>query len=59
MAVGGEEKQRYDFPPERLQELQDVLDDGVLGLLGQEIANLAESVLLEVAKETVASPHAS
>jgi hypothetical protein len=31
----------------------------VLGLLGQEIANLAESVLLEVAKETVASPHAS
>jgi|RhiMethySRZTD1v2_1073278.scaffolds.fasta_scaffold116562_2 hypothetical protein len=49
----------YDFPPERLQELQDVLDDGVLGLLGQEIANLAESVLLEVAKETVASPHAS
>jgi len=48
----------YDFPPERLQELQDVLDD-VLGLLGQEIANLAESVLLEVAKETVASPHAS
>jgi len=32
--------------------------DDVLGLLGQEIANLAEAVHLEVAKETVASPHA-
>ncbi len=33
--------------------------DDVLGLLGQEIANLAEAVHLEVTKETVASPHAS
>ena len=32
--------------------------DDVLGLLGQEIANLAEAVHLEVAKETAVSPHA-